>query len=94
MRLLLACLVLALPLAACATTNTERSIEQRSEDRETLRTILQYCEVTITGHTEATVNASVLPSANAGLNLSLGGNCKPIAYPAPLAPLPAPIPEP
>lgn len=88
MRRFLICLVLALPLAACQTTGTERSIEQRVADRETLRTILQYCEVTITGHTEATVNASVLPSANAGLNLSLGGNCKPIPYPGPLAALP------
>lgn len=89
MRLFLACLVLALPLAACQTMGTERSVEQRLADRETLRTILQYCEVTITGHTEATVNASVLPSANAGLNLSLGGNCTPIPYPGPLAPPPA-----
>lgn len=65
----------AVSLSACNTTGTARSLEQRAADRETIKTILEHCEVTITANTTAAANASVLPSASADLAVSLGGTC-------------------
>ena len=79
MKYAILAVALAVSLSGCATAQTTRSVEQRTADRETLGLILQYCEVTITGNTEAAVNASVLPSASAGLRIAIGGNCKPVA---------------
>ena len=75
-------MVLCVALSACASTSTTaRSIEQRNADRELVETLLKYCDVSITGSTDAQINASVLPSATAGLRVSLGGNCSPNGTP-------------
>lgn len=93
MRRALIAAALLVSLSGCASMGTlQRSDAQREADRKTLETILQHCEVTITGSSEAAINASVLPSASAGLEVSLGGNCKPVprpyVEPAPTQPLP------